>query len=157
MEKIKRRVIIFKSFQSALIYMLVSAACVIAIDYAYVRFAPTSVFFEYSNITNVSAIPGDYAKFYSTSKVSELKPLKSQEEIICLTDNGQLYQLGERQVSFTPSLVSKTFVRSPIWELTSARLPNIDATCHLEANVSMNVRYGVTKYQFIESADFSIN
>ena len=157
MGKLKRRTVIFNSFKSALNYMLVSAACVIAIDYTYVRFAPTSAFFEYSNITNVSAVPGEYAKFYSTSKVSELKPLKSQEEIICLTDYGQLYQIGERVVTFTPSGKSDAFVRSPIWELTSAKLPDIDAICHLEANISMDIRYGIIKYQFIKSTDFSIN
>lgn len=156
---LKKRHAFAASIKSSLSYMLVATLAIGALDYLYVRFAPTRFFFEYASITNTSANIGEYASFISTSRVSTLRPLKSQEEIVCVLDEGGLVQFGEREVSYTPSIKTEVFITSPEWTLTSAVIPDIEGYCHLEANVSMSLRYGIKKYQFIthpESNEFRV-
>lgn len=139
--------------------MIIATLTVFAIDYLYVRFAPTRYFFEYAGIMNTSANIGEYATFVSTSRARTLRPLESQEEIVCVLDKGGLVQFGERKVSYMPSNKSEVFNTSPEWTLTSAVIPDIEAFCHLEANVSMSLRYGIKKHKFItypESNDFRV-
>ena len=159
MTRLRKRHAFAASIKSSLNYMLVATIAVVALDYLYIRFAPTRFFFEYANITNTSANIGEYATFVSTSKASTIRPLKSQEEIVCVLDEGGLVQFGEREITFTPSNRSEIFTTSPEWTLRSAVIPDIDAYCNLEANVSMSLRYGIKKYQFItypESKEFRV-
>lgn len=153
-----RRFLSLSGLRGAVLSALLAAVVLLAIDYAYVRFSPASHWFEYSAVTNVSAQAGEPPTFVSTNRVTKLLPMASQEELVCVfPDKDLAEQFGERFITFTPDEVADIPRVGKKWTLESAVLPFEEGLCHLEANVSMEVRYGFRKRQFVKSNDFPID
>ena len=139
-----------------LILAVVLGAGAFMVDSFYQYIQPTKAFFEYESIEPVSFKAGESPKFASNAAAYRLKPLTSQEELICEYPDGSTEQFGERLITFTPSVIKQAPSLGAVWTLTSTVLPNTPAVCHLEANIFMRVKYGIVKRQYIESERFEI-